>query len=354
VTGTRTPGREMQNDRPRLPDGWSPVVVFEDEIVADGVRLRRGAVSSTGPSGEEVTGAAVELAQSPVARGYWELLERVSTLTAIGGRSASVGTFAADGTRVGDRDGASVFPESDDPERWRYARSNGVAIHCDWRNAADRALWELAERDRVVRAWLGETTPELLPANAVGPILRSAASYDWLACSFPVPAGATFSIGVEVVGIFGFPVAKELPMVSGYGARPKLGDALDAAECEALQTFGFLWGEPVSLAPPERGPTPAHHLEHFQWPPHRAHVRRWLECGHGSFLGATRRSSEPKPRRPPHNDDSDVVFADLTPDWMDGHVRVVKALTDQAMPLVFGDGPFARHLPDDLRLYPIA
>lgn len=41
----------------RLPDGWSPLEVVEDAIFADGAIFYRAGVATTGPDGEEVTGA---------------------------------------------------------------------------------------------------------------------------------------------------------------------------------------------------------------------------------------------------------------------------------------------------------
>jgi len=50
----------FQYDTSPLPSGWSEPTVVEDVVVADGVELRRAGLASTGPDGEEVTGAAVE------------------------------------------------------------------------------------------------------------------------------------------------------------------------------------------------------------------------------------------------------------------------------------------------------
>jgi hypothetical protein len=333
----------MWNDTYPLPEGWSKLEVVEDVVVADGVELRRAGLCSTGPDGEAVTGSAVEAAGSPVNRSYFELLERMSTLDMIRSRRSSYAAVTADGGPAGDRAARDVFPESDEPARWRFARSNGVALHTDWRSASLRALWELAERDRVLRAWYGETRPERLAFSADATPLAGARSYDWRAYSFPDGKGMDVSNGVKVVGVFGFPAFDRVPFVCGYGARPELHDALETAVREATQLLGFLWGEPPLERLPEPAPTALHHLEHYQWPGHHDVLRGWLEEGHERF-------SREMTRRPAF---SEVAFVDLTPAWLGGGLRVAKAVCPAAMPLAFGDAPFAAHLPPELRVHPI-
>jgi hypothetical protein len=336
----------MQNDTSRLPEGWSELAVVEDVIVADGVVLRRAGLCSTGPDGEEVTGSAVEAVGSPVERSYFELLERVSTLESLRAPRSSYAVVTADGQPAGYRVAANVFPESDEPARWRYARSNGIALHADWKSASFRACWELAERDRVLRAWYGETRPERIACSLDSTALGGSRSYDWRAYGFPESEGAEFSHGVHVVGVFGFPTCTGVPLVCGYGARPERGDALDAAVREAMQLLGFLWGEPPLERLPEPAPTALRHLEHFQWPGHHDILRRWLEGGHERYFAGSAK------RPPPQG--FGLAFVDLTPAWLGGGLRVAKAVCDVAMPLAFGDVPFTAHLPLELRVHPIA
>jgi hypothetical protein len=335
-----------------LPEGWSEPEILEDAVVADGVELRRAGVSSRGPSGEEIVGSAVDAKGSPIDRSYFELLERVSTVEALRARRSAYELRTVDEELIGVRTADQVFPESDDPARWRYARSNGVALHADWTSAALRAYWELAERDRVLRAWCGETRPQPLELDVDATVLRHSRSYEWLAASFPDAGSADFSHGVAVVGVFGIPTRTDLPLISGYGARPLVREALDAAVCEATQFLGFLWGEPPLDRLPDPAPTPNHHLEYFQWPLHRDIFRRWIDEGHGRF-----RPSSPESLASRGRDASSapaVAFVDLTPAWLGGGLRVAKAICDGATRLAFGEAPFARHLPAELRVHPIA
>ena len=174
--------------------------------------------------------------------------------------------------------------------------------------------------------------------------LAGARSYDWRAYLFPEGEGVEFSSGVEVVGLFGLPARTGLPLVCGYGARPELRDALETAVREATQLLGFLWGEPPLERLPEPAPTALHHLEHYQWPGHHDVLRRWLEEGHERF----------SPEMPRRSVSSELAFVDLTPAWLGGGLRVAKAVCPAAMPLAFGDAPFAAHLPTQLRVHPIA
>jgi hypothetical protein len=335
----------MQSTAFPLPDRWSPPARVEDTVVADRIELRRVGFSTVGPSGEELTGAAADAVQSPVERSYFELLERVATVEALGAPRASYDFLNGSGEQAGSKTPGEVFQESGAPSRWRFARSNGVALHASWRDACQRAHWELAERDRVLRAWYGETRPEPLALPCATTSLAASSSFEWVGCSFPASHEAEFSQGLEVVGVFGLPRRADLPLICGYGARPTSADAVVAAVSEALQLLGFLWDEPVIQRLPAPAPTPAYHLEHHQWPPHRHLIRRWLDEGHTRFWKAAR------PRR---HSSAPLGFVDLTPGWMCGGLRVAKAICEAAEPLSFGETPSTCHLPGALRIHPIA
>jgi len=327
-----------------LPEGWSELEVVEDVIVADGVELHRVGMATTGPQGEEITGSAAEPTHSPAARSYFELLERAATLHAIKEQRLVYELRTTDEHPVGECAASALFPESDAPARWRYARSNGVAIHSDWKTAALRASWELAERDRLLRAWYGDIRPVRLVDCDVAE-LAQATSYEWCAFSFPEPVIDHFARDLQVVGVFGFPGRSDAPLVLGYGARPELSSAVEAAVREAMQGLAFLWGEPVTDHAPELGPTPMHHLERFQFQGNHHLLKRWLDGAHmayGSRAAAPRASA------------SSIAFVDLTPPWLGGGYRVAKAFCAGAVPLTFGDVAFAAHLPVHMRAHPIA
>lgn len=306
--------------RSPLPEGFGPVEVCGDVICADGLSLHRVGVCSLSSEGETITGSAAGLLAGQEERARFELFERVATLTAMAEHRGTHRLLSLRGQVVGSIDGAALFPQSPEPSRYRYARSNGVALHRSFRAAALRARWELAERDRVLRAWCGQIRPA--PISMGG--FSGSASYDWQAHGF---GRAPFAPEADVVGVFGFPRRQEDPLAMGFAARPGAPAALDAALGEALQSFAFLWGEPLPSSAPVLGPTPLHHLEHFQYPPHHERLRRWLSGEH--VQGPS----------PPQGVPSKVRFVSLTPAWLPGQLAVVKAVCADALPLAFGDVP---------------
>jgi hypothetical protein len=327
-----------------LPSGWSGIAVVEDTFIADGIKLRRAGLSSVSPAGEEILGSAADAQGSPMARAYFELVERVSTIEWLGRDRAPCDLLTVDGRLAKESPWEEVFPESPEPAAWRYSRSNGIAIHGNWERASKRAFYELCERDRVLRSWYGETVPQRVLFDLRATPLAHSRSYEWCAYSFPESEKRRFSRGVHVRGVFGIPRNRELPFVFGYGARSSPEDALFAATREATQLLAFLWGESLPEEDPASAPIPAYHLEAFQWSERRDGIRRWLNGGHARYRSVS---------WPPGEVDGRVFFVDLTPSWVQG-LRVSKAVCAEALPLAFGNDPGALHLPAEIRVHPLA
>lgn len=310
-----------------------------DTIVVGALGLHRAGICARMPDGAMVTGSAACASGDPAPRAEFEVRERVATLEAIRDRE----TFTlrdADGSAIGLLPRTLLFPESDQPTVWRPARSSGVALHDGWATARDRAWWELCERDRVIRAWHGQGRPRLL-APTLDPRLAATSSvYAWHIAMFDAPSGVA---PVEVAGVFGFPRGAAAPLVVGYAARPSSAQAIEAAAGEALQSLAFLWGEEIPSEPPPAGPTAMHHLERLIWPGSQDAIRRWLHDGHAEHAAGS-------PGRSLERADG---FVDLTPTWLEGGARVVRAFARDARPLEFGESPSTRHLPAHLRLHPI-
>jgi ribosomal protein S12 methylthiotransferase accessory factor YcaO len=325
-----------------LPEGWSEPERVQDTVDADGLVLHRvGLASSSGR--DQAVGSAADWVTAPVTRTTFELLERIALMEASrSNRVFDLRTKA--GKVVGQLPRQAVFMDSPDPARWSYARSSGVALHQDWEGACRSAWHELIERDRVQRAWLGETAPREVPFNVAASPFAKTRSYEWRAYEFPGRPGETFGTEVEVVGLFGLPRTREAPLVFGYGARSGMDDALGAATREAAQLLAFLWGEPIPDRVPEPGPTAMAHLETFQFPGMLAVLRRWLEGGH------VRYRADPEGKT---STDSAVVWADVTPPWLHGGLRVARAMCAAAIPLTFGQSPVFAHLPAELQIHPI-
>ena len=267
--------------------------------------------------------ASAAVTPSVTERAYYELIERVATVDAIGS-GARRSLLSLQGVVVGEIEPATLFPESPEPLRYRYARSNGVAIHRTFSRAALRARWELAERDRVLRSWRGEIRPNRIAIDLENTLLRHSTSYDWQAHHF---GRAPFAPEADVVGVIGFPRNENEPLAMGFAARAGADDALDAAIAEALQSLSFLWGEAVATTPPTGGPTAMHHLELFQYRPHHEHLRRWLDGGHHRSSAGAQMTSE-------------VNYVSLSPTWLPRDLVVVKAVCRDALSLAFGDVPF--------------
>ena len=324
-----------------LPEGWSEAERVEDTIDADGLVLHRvGLASSSGK--DQAVGSAADWTSSPAMRARFELLERMALLEASRSDGASFVVRSACGQRVGQLLGKDAFPVSDDPTRWSYARSNGVALHADWRRAGESAVRELVERDRVQRSWLGETVPCAVTFDLASSPLSRARSYSWTAYAFP-PATDTHLAELEVVGVFGFPLTTEVPLAFGYGARPTLEEALGAATREAAQLLAFVWGEPIPQRLPEPEPTPMAHLERFQFPEMHGILRRWLDGAHARHARRT----------PSFTASSPLQLVDLTPPWLEDGFKVARAVGGPAIPMTFGQSPFFAHLPPELRVHPI-
>ncbi len=313
----------------QLPDGFGEPEWVRDLVVADGMALHRAGVSVVAPSGETITGSAAGTDPTQAERAHFELLERVATLDAIKSGAARP-LLTAGGRVVSEISPERLFLESAEPLRFRYARSNGVALHESFRRAALRARWELSERDCVLRSWCGESRPAPIPIDKDACVLRQSAGYSWQAHHL---GRAPFAPEADVIGVFGFPVREDEPLAMGFAARPGIADAFAAALTEALQSLSFLWGETVPSSPPPVGPTPMHHLEHFQYRPHHEHLRAWLSGQHFDPAAARARASLAS---------NEVRFVSLTPDWLPAGLAVVKAVCDAALPLAFGDVPFLR------------
>jgi hypothetical protein len=328
----------------RLPEGWSRPSRLEDVVVIAGVKIHRSGVAATAPSGEEVVGAAADRIASARDRAWFELAERVCVLEAMRGARRPRRLLTADGKASGQISHAEAFPASRAPQKWVYARSNGVAIHRDWESACRRALWELAERDRVLRSWRGEIVP--VPIRLKSSSACAEKTHEWLAYSFPAPKGS-FAANVHVVGVFAFPRTRSGPFAIGFAARPVEENALSAALGEATQQLAFLWGEP----PPNRArrlpPSAALHLDTYQVHARHDRMRGWLDGAHVRFRPPSSEPTMPAKRV------KATRFIDLTTPWLAEKGRVAKAVCGAALPLMFGESPAVRHLPPTLRLHPI-
>jgi len=315
---------------------------FQDTVVVSGVPIHLAGFAVE-VDGECITGSAAALGASPMLRAYMELVERLSILVAMGRGREPVTLRDAAGNRVGLAPSSHVFPESPDSSRWRWARSNGVAIAETWADAAERARWELIERDRILRSFYGEIEPKRLPISSklVPPGLQARSEFE--AYGFD----AAFLDGTSVAMLVGFPEHDD-PLVYGFGCRATMESAVEAASRECIQRLGFLSGEPLPDGPPSPTPTPDFHQEYYLFAGNRDRVRRWLRGEHTHYRGCLDPSLVRMPEEP--------LYADLTPRSLEGCLHVAKAIPHGHVPLAFGFGHplLSPSAPDDVAVHPIA
>jgi ribosomal protein S12 methylthiotransferase accessory factor YcaO len=291
----------------------------------------------------QAVGSAAEVGEDPTQRATFELLERIALLEAVRASEREFPLRSASGKELGGALLQQVFPPSDAPDQWAFARSSGVSLHTDWTSACEGAARELLERDRVLRAWMGQTLAVRIPNGAASSMFSDTPSYDWRTYLFPAGDAPVSGSDVEVVGVFGFPKAPHMPLVFGYGARSDRSGALLSAQKEALQLLAFLWGESIPDVAPDPVPAPMTHLETYQVRDRHETLLRWLEEGHAAHY---------RPLPAAAADDS-LRYADLTPSWLAGRCHVARALCPAAISLAFGRSPLLAHLPSHLRIHPI-
>ncbi|HTJ85224.1 MAG TPA: YcaO-like family protein [Polyangiaceae bacterium] len=305
-----------QSEAARLFGEWEVVESVSDEVVVDGLSIRRAALTARHLAGGAVTGSAASAAGDPTSRAWGELIERASLVSAH--RRGAPVRVAGDPLKLLTFE--SAFPDADLGDGRRRALSNGVALAADFDSAAERAWSELVERDALLRSWRGETKPE--PLDVPTRLLPATRSYEWVARSIASPLDGPSS--PRVVAVFGLPLHDRAPLLRGYAARETESEALAAALTEAIQGLAFLWDEPIPDCAPTPEPNPMFHLDHYLWPGSHRALRAWLSGSRGGGAPST------VPIAP--------TFVDLTPEPLRGRVAVVKAVAHGHVELAFGVG----------------
>ena len=96
------------------PSGWSEPERVEDSVDADGLVLHRVGLASSSGS-DQAVGSAADWRVSPVARGSFELLERIALLEAARAEHARFPVRTITGEVVGEASRDDVFPPSPEP-----------------------------------------------------------------------------------------------------------------------------------------------------------------------------------------------------------------------------------------------
>lgn len=338
--------RSLQQRYPLSTD-WEIPEVFEDRLELGSLRIGlSGLVASRKRDGFQVTGSAAQLGEAPIERAYFELLERTAL-------------FEIDPKH------SEHFPLSSEPATWQYSKSNGVALHTSFSIACEKAAFELIERDRVLRSWFRMPSARAKPIEASVleqcPIIRPLEDlYDFSGYTFSSEDGRRdedlgYAEQVYVIGIFGFPkkTSKQMnaPFLYGFGADLDFQACLSHAVGECLQRLGFLWGEDWTSALPEFSPTPDFHQEFFLREGGIFRIKRWLDnLGKETEMSFDLRRKEVARESLPQK----MQFIDLTPVHLKGRVSVVKAMSPERLPLVFGLKPPSNTIDEELWIHPIA
>jgi hypothetical protein len=332
-----------------LSERWQVPEVFQETADVAGAGIQLAGLSTQDDEGRMVTGSAAQLAGSPVARAYFELLERTSVLDAIDSVQGEYCLWDVMRVQRGTCPRHRVFPASPNRQRWCYARSNGVAIGRDWQHARRSAAWELTERDSVLRSWYGELRPFRIELSSELVPQRLRAHYDFEAYRFGEATGDTAygAASPAVVGVFAFPRTPEVPLAYGYGGRDTVAAALAKAAQECIQGLGFLWGEEIPESEPEFSPTPDYHQAFYLHAESHERLWRWLRGEHISYAGTVWR---------PRGERAASRFVDLTDPRLRRGLFVVKAIPQGELPLVFGRGhpELGERIPQELLVHPIA
>ena len=345
---------ELLDSHP-LPPGWALPEHFTETILVGSSVVELSGLLVVSPIGEQITGSAASVSSSAsaTARSYFELLERVSVVTAMSDRTRDYELRDRLGRSAGHVSRCELFAESPEPDRWRPSRSNGVALHVTWQEACDRAAAELVERDRVLRSWYGESVPRPceLPEAMIPAGLQSLAS--WMAYELET-GGCGVRSALTVVCVVGVPKIDTTPLAYGFAARPTRLQAIEAAASEAVQRFGFLFGEAIPQVPPSSAPTPDFHQEFFLCPSSHAVLYKWLR-------GISRSEERPLEKHLPQKrqrqleKSDEVFFVDVTPKHLGRLLFVAKAICPSAEPLVFGQpAPHRADCNPAMRVHPIA
>lgn len=291
----------------------------------------------------QAIGAAAAIHESPVARAYYELVERICIQGALHGNAEHFTEITGDGSELGSVPRDQVFPENP-LDTWRWSVTNGVALHETKVLACRSARMELIERDAIMRAWLGHCSVAPVPRGLAQRPAWLPDAYRYQACAHGV--GNSLKCLPAVVASLALPKNPDQdPLVLGLGTGNTLKGALESSQTEMLQRMAFLWDEPIPRQDPEFSPTPDFHQDYYLNPAHHSALIEFWTHGHEAVSTSTSIPATLVPNQ--------IRFVDITPTDMPKGLFVVRAFHSNAVGLRFGLDPRCRHLPDAWAVHPI-
>lgn len=303
-----------------LPLGWRLATTYLDSVKLCGKQISLvGLVAEhEDPIIPPVTASAGSVQGDQHAtflRAYFELLERVAILEALRNPDQSLTIFRSVATAVSEPSStvASLFPQSPEPQRWNYAKSNGVSAHTDREQACWHGYKELLEREIILRSWYGNAAPQQLEL----PALENLVFYE-------------FDAQAKLRCVGAFMRVKPGRIIHGFALDPQLEVAARRASDEVYQRWGFLLDEISDETFPVFSPGADFHQDYYLSEEGSKQIDAWLAGSH---------ESKRKHRLPPLPSFPDCYFADLTPASLQGSCFVIKAFHPDVPPLIFGHPP---------------
>lgn len=279
-----------------LPWPEAELELFEDLAEVGRWKIFLVGLSLRSPSGDLITASAAGLTDYPKQRAFYELVERAWLWQL--------------------RDQIDI--EKEGGQSWKLSLSNGVAFGMGKEDASRRALYELVERDRVLRSWYGEFQPKIIDVQEkryFDECLNHQVEHQILHFG-TVEVG---SESIETIGIYA--TSDRRPPIMAWGAGPTIKDAIIKAKSEYVQRLGFLFQEEWGDIP-DASTTPDFHLAYYFRPEATQWIEEWLHRPSG-MLGSYEKINP-----------SEISFEKL---WQsqEGY-SLVRASSSKLLPLTFG------------------
>ncbi len=289
---------------------WKLVDEFHDKMKVDNCEINLSGFACQNQSNVILTGSAGGFSET-TDRALYELIERLVIFEAKE-KKCAFELKDETGERTSTISSEDLF-KSTDSGNWKEALSNGVAIHKTPALAKQHAKNELLERDAILASWFGLTRPKPKTFH-FDPLINE--TYSIKAYELPTLNGHTTAVAVAV------PNKKTVPLLYGFACDSFWDKALERAYMELIQRIGFLMDEPIE--PLEAfEPSALYHQEYYLQPENASKVLNWLSGLH--YKGPVERK------------DAEFMFIEFDIPELTG-MSVVKAISGQTIPLIFGKG----------------
>lgn len=288
---------------------WKLIDQYADKILVDQFSISLAGFACENDQGIVLSGSAGGNDHIK-DRAFYELLERLSIFEFHHlSNEELLALKDQNGINLCVQTKKELIPQSEN-SNWRFAISNGVAIHQDFEKASNHAMRELLERDAILASWYGLTSPKKVAcSNQVFPKSYHLEFYQFETLN-----------GYYSAMCLARPLVESAPLLYGFSCASSFEIACNKAQEELIQRIGFLFNE-VGETELRFEPTALFLQEYYLRKENHHKIYDWLEGKHGAIGRASR--------------DATICFIDLTPQSLE-NLTVVKALSDETIPLIFG------------------